>query len=84
MHFKPLKIFQLPNSIYIHIRRWLQQKLDFLLSECILPLKIKIFSTYILYFFTPNWKILMFYFIGKGQNVIPQNGSGICRWRKLA
>ncbi len=36
MHFKPLKIFQLPNSIYIHIRRWLQQKLDFLLSECIL------------------------------------------------
>ncbi len=28
MHFKPLKIFQLPNSIYIHIRRWLQQKLD--------------------------------------------------------
>jgi hypothetical protein len=21
MHFKPLKIFQLPNGIYIHIRR---------------------------------------------------------------
>jgi hypothetical protein len=36
MYFKPLKIFQLPNSIYIHIRRREQQKLDFLLSECIL------------------------------------------------
>ncbi len=36
MHFKPLNIFQLTNSIYIHITRWLQQKLDFLLSECIL------------------------------------------------
>ncbi len=33
------------------------------------PLKIKIFSTFILYFFTQNLKILMFYNIGIGQNV---------------
>ena len=32
------------------------------------PLKIKIFSTFILYFFTQNCMILMFYFIGIGQN----------------
>ncbi len=29
MHFKPLNIFQLTNSIYIHITRWLQLKMDF-------------------------------------------------------
>jgi hypothetical protein len=31
--------------------------------------KIKIFSTFILYFFTQNWKILMFYIVGIGRNV---------------
>ncbi len=33
------------------------------------PLKIKISSTFILYFVTQNSKILMFYFLGIGQNV---------------
>ena len=33
------------------------------------PLKIKKFSTFILYFFTQICMILMFYFIGIGQNV---------------
>ena len=33
------------------------------------PLKIKMFSTFILYFFTQNCMIFIFYFIGKGQNV---------------
>ncbi len=33
------------------------------------PLKIKIFLTFILSFFTQNCKIFMFYFTGKGQNI---------------
>ncbi len=33
------------------------------------PLKIKIFTTFILYFFTQNCRILMFYIISIGQNV---------------
>ena len=33
------------------------------------PLKIKIFSTFILYFFTQNCMILMIYIIDIGQNV---------------
>ncbi len=42
-------------------------KIGFLLSECILTPKIKIFSIYILSFFTQNCKILIFYIISIGQ-----------------
>ncbi len=42
MHFKPLKIFQLPNSIYINIRRWLQQKIGFFAFQVHFgPLKLR-------------------------------------------
>jgi hypothetical protein len=60
MHFKPLKIFPLPNSIYIQSRRWLQQKMDFLPPSAFWPLKIKNFTSFILTFFTRNCKILNF------------------------
>ncbi len=41
----------------------------FCFSSSFWPLKIKIFSTYILHFFTQNCNISMFYIIHIGQNV---------------
>ncbi len=44
-------------------------KIGFFAFRVHFGLKIKIFSTFILYFFTQNCMILMFYLIGVGQNV---------------
>ncbi len=63
------KIFQLPNSIYIHIRRWLQQKLDFCFLSAFWPLKIKILSIFILSLFTQKCKFLISCMLCLGQNV---------------
>ena len=41
----------------------------FCIPSAFWPLKIKIFSTFILYFFTQNCMILIFYLIVIGQNV---------------
>jgi hypothetical protein len=70
MHVKPLKNFLLHKTVFIFTleddcnKNWI-----FCFLIAFFPLKIRIFLTFILSFFTQNCKIFMFYCIGKGQNV---------------
>ncbi len=66
MHFKPLKIF--PVFIFT-LEEDCNKNWIFCFPSDFWPLNIKIFLTFILYFFTQNCKIFIFYFIGKGLNV---------------